>query len=83
MKKYLYIVKTQIIKSMTYEFNVYGNIIMQVIIMLIGVTLIRGGIYIFLGSTSFHTRSAVDFGQYTQEIMDKTTGHRIIYLEDK
>ena len=41
--------------------------------MLIGATLIRGGIYILLGSTSFHTRSAVDFGQYTQEIMDKTT----------
>ena len=34
MKKYLYIVKTQIIKSMTYEFNVYGNIIMQTIIMI-------------------------------------------------
>ena len=28
MKKYLYVVKTQIIKSLTYEFNVYGNIIM-------------------------------------------------------
>ena len=34
MNKYLYIVKTQIIKSMTYEFNVYGNIIMQTIIMI-------------------------------------------------
>lgn len=34
MKKYLYILKTQIIKSMTYEFNVYGNIIMQTIIMI-------------------------------------------------
>ena len=32
--KYLYIVKTQILKSMTYEFNVYGNIIMQTIIMI-------------------------------------------------
>ena len=32
--KYLYIIKTQIIKSMTYEFNVYGNIIMQTIIMI-------------------------------------------------
>ena len=45
----------------------------QVIVMLIGATLIRGGLYIFLGSTSFYTRSIVDFGQYTQEIMDKTT----------
>ena len=47
--------------------------IVQIIVTLIGATLIRGGIYILLGSTSFHTRSAVDFGQYTQEIMDKTT----------
>ena len=34
LKKYLYVIKTQIIKSMTYEFNVYGNIIMQTIIMI-------------------------------------------------
>ena len=34
MYKYLYIIKTQIIKSMTYEFNVYGNIVMQTIIMI-------------------------------------------------
>lgn len=34
MKKYLYVVKTQIIKSLTYEFNVYGNIVMQTIIMI-------------------------------------------------
>ena len=34
MKKYLYVIKTQIIKSMTYECNVYGNIIMQTIIMI-------------------------------------------------
>ena len=34
MKKYLYVVKTQVIKSMTYEFNVYGNIVMQTIIMI-------------------------------------------------
>ena len=34
MKKYLYIIKIQIIKSMTYEFNVYGNIVMQTIIMI-------------------------------------------------
>ena len=47
--------------------------ILHVLITLAGATLIRGGIYILLGSTSFHTRSAVDFGQYTQEIMDKTT----------
>ena len=34
MKKYLYVVKTQIIKCMAYEFNVYGNIVMQTIIMI-------------------------------------------------
>lgn len=51
--------------------------IIQVLVMLIGATLIRGGIYILIGSTSFHTRNAVDFGQYTQEIMDKTTMYPI------
>ena len=51
--------------------------LVQVMITLIGATLIRGGIYILLGSTSFYTRSAVDFGQYTQEIMDKTTMYPI------
>jgi len=34
MKKYLFIIKTQIIKSLTYEFSVYGNILMQTIIMI-------------------------------------------------
>ena len=51
--------------------------ILQILMMLIGATLIRGGIYIALGSTSFYTRNAVDFGQYTQEIMDKTTMYPI------
>ena len=34
VKKYIYILKTQLIKSMTYEFSVYGNIFMQTIIMI-------------------------------------------------
>ena len=34
MKKYMFIIKTQLIKSLTYEFNVYGNILMQTIIMI-------------------------------------------------
>ena len=59
------------------ETKVTALFVVQVIVMLIGATLIRGGIYILLGSTSFHTRSAVDFGQYTQEIMDKTTMYPI------
>jgi ABC-2 type transport system permease protein len=59
------------------EINVTPVFVLSVIVMLTGATLIRGGIYILLGSTSFHTRSAVDFGQYTQEIMDKTTMYPI------
>ncbi len=59
------------------EIEVTFLFVISVIIMLIGATLIRGGIYILLGSTSFHTRSAVDYGQYTQEIMDKTTMYPI------
>ena len=47
--------------------------ILGIIVMLIGAVLIRGGIYILLGSTSLWTKSANDFGQYTQEIFDKTT----------
>ena len=47
--------------------------IIGIIVMLIGAVLIRGGIYILLGSTSLWTKSANDFGQYTQEIFDKTT----------
>ena len=34
LNKYLYVYKTQIIRSFTYKFDVYGNIIMQAIIML-------------------------------------------------
>ena len=51
--------------------------ITSIVVMLIGATLIRGGIYILLGTTSFWTRSANDFGQYTQEIFDKTTQYPI------
>ena len=59
------------------EVSVTFALVLSVLVMLIGATFIRGGIYILLGSTSFHTRSAVDFGQYTQEIMDKTTMYPI------
>lgn len=44
-----------------------------ILVILTGAVLIRGGIYILLGSTSFWTKSANDFGQFTQEIFDKTT----------
>lgn len=53
-----------------------GNVLC-VLALLVGATLIRGGIYILLGTTSFFTRSANDFGQYTQEIFDKTTMYPI------
>jgi len=41
--------------------------------LLIGATMIRGGIYLMIGSISFWTKSVVDFGGYTQELFDKTT----------
>ncbi|MDE5863453.1 MAG: ABC transporter permease [Lachnospiraceae bacterium] len=49
-----------------------GNIFL-IFVLLTGATLIRGGIYIILGTTTFWTRSNSDFAQYTQEIFDKTT----------
>lgn len=51
--------------------------VLGILVMLVGATLIRGGLYILLGSTSFWTKSANDFGQYTQEIFDKTTMYPI------
>lgn len=53
-----------------------GNAV-GIIVMIIGAAFIRGGIYIMLGSTSFWTKSANDFGQYTQEIFDKSTMYPI------
>ncbi len=50
----------------------FSNIV-GILVMLVGAVLIRGGIYLLLGSTSFWTKSANDFGQFTQEIFDKTT----------
>lgn len=47
--------------------------IILLLALIIGATLIRGGIYMIIGSTSFWTRSANDFGQFCQEIFDKTT----------
>ena len=58
-------------------FRFHISNILAILVMLIGATLIRGGLYIMLGSTSFWTKSANDFGQYTQEIFDKTTMYPI------
>ncbi len=59
------------------DFSFTVTNVVGIIVMLIGATLIRGGIYILLGSTSFWTKSANDFGQFTQEIFDKTTMYPI------
>ena len=48
------------------------NVIL-ILMMIAGATLIRGGVYILLGTTTFYTRSATDFGPFCQEIFDKTT----------
>lgn len=58
-----------------FHFTIWN--ILLIIIMLIGATLIRGGIYIILGTTSFYTRSTTDFGPFCQEIFDKTTMYPI------
>lgn len=51
--------------------------VLLVLVLLLGATLIRGGLYIMLGCSSFWTRSAVDFGGFAQELMDKTTMYPI------
>ena len=58
-----------------FQWNIQNIIILLALI--VGATLIRGGIYILIGTTSFFTRSTNDFGQYTQEIFDKTTMYPI------
>lgn len=59
----------------------FGNVI-KLILLLIGATLIRGGVYLMLGSTSFWTKGEADYGAYTQELFDKTTMYPLsIYPE--
>ncbi len=47
--------------------------IIFVIVLLIGATFIRGGIYLLMGSITFWSKSVLDFGGYSQELFDKTT----------
>ena len=47
--------------------------IVTLCVLLIGATLIRGAIYIMMGTTSFWTKSTNDFAGFTQEFFDKTT----------
>lgn len=54
-----------------FHFNLLN--VFLIIMMLVGATLIRGGVYIIIGTTTFYTRSTTDFGPFCQEIFDKTT----------
>ncbi|MBQ8148212.1 MAG: ABC-2 family transporter protein [Lachnospiraceae bacterium] len=54
-----------------FEWSVYR--VLAILALLIGATLIRGAIYLIIGTTSFFTKSVNDFGAYTQELFDKTT----------
>lgn len=58
-----------------------GNVI-SILIMLTGATLIRGGVYLIIGSTAFWTKSLTSYSGYTQELFDKTTMYPLsIYPE--
>lgn len=59
----------------SFQWNLYR--ILAILSLLAGATLIRGGIYLIIGSTSFWTQSVSDFGAYTQELFDKTTMYPI------
>lgn len=54
-----------------FQWNI-GNAFAFVFI-IVGATLIRGGIYIIMGTFSFWTKSTNDFAGFTQEFFDKTT----------
>ena len=47
--------------------------VFEILALLIGATLIRGGIYIAMGTCTFWTKSTNDFGGLSQEFFDKTT----------
>ncbi len=61
--------------KVSFDWNIRN--VLMLLALLIGATLIRGGIYIMIGTSSFFTRSTADFGGYIQEIMDKTTMYPI------
>lgn len=54
-----------------FEFGLHN--VLALLSLLTGATLIRGGVYLVIGSTSFWTKSGNGFGAYTQELFDKTT----------
>ena len=47
--------------------------VFELLALIIGATLIRGGIYMMLGTLSFWTKSTNEFSGFTQEFFDKTT----------
>ncbi len=56
--------------------------VIYILSMLVGATLIRGAIYLIIGSTAFWTKSLTPFSKYTQELFDKSTMYPLtIYPE--
>lgn len=49
-----------------------GNVL-NILILLIGATLIRSGVYLIVGSSSFWTKSVNSYNGYIQELFTKTT----------
>lgn len=49
-----------------------GNVV-NILVMLFGATLIRGGVYLIIGCSSLWTKSSNGFGGYMQELFNKTT----------
>lgn len=47
--------------------------VLSLLSLLLGATLIRGGVYIAMGTLSFWTKSTSQFAMFTQEFFDKTT----------
>lgn len=57
--------------KVNYAWNV-GSVI-NILVLILGATLIRGAVYLMLGCTSFWTKSVNSFSGYTQELFDKST----------
>lgn len=55
------------------EFEWTAGNVLSLILTLFGAVLLRGGVYLMVGSSALWTRSNVDFGGYLQELFDKTT----------
>lgn len=58
-------------KAVDFSWNIRN--VVSLLVILAGATLIRGGIYIMMGTLSFWTKSTNDFAGFTQEFFDKTT----------